>query len=1129
MKSGPIISKLDAFIRKYYKNQLIKGAIYAVSALLVLFLLMVVLEYFGYFSTLVRTVFFWSYAVFFLFCLVRFVAVPLARMYRIGRHLSYEQAALIIGRHFPEVSDKLLNLLQLQEMAEVEDSELLLASIEQKTKALSPIPFHTAINLKANRKYLKYALIPLAIIVLLLVVSPSVIRDSSQRILHYSTFYEKPAPFSYNILSEPLQVVQYQDFDLQMEIVGNTVPDDVSIIVEGVARKMQKVAKTTFSHRFDNVRKSREFRFEAAGVVSQVFELQMIPKPTLQNFSIRLTYPAYTGKQPETLTNTGDFSVPEGTVAKWVLKTKNVDNLCFVFDTVSKPLDREANGVFSKSCRVMRSFDYGVFTSNKLVKHTDTMFYTVSAIPDLTPMIAVSEVRDSVLNDKILFHGQIKDDYGFSKLVFSFSKANGDDNSQKITRLYEIPLPKGVNSHDFYYTLNLKDFGISIGDEIEYYFEVWDNDGVHGAKSAKSQTFKIEVPTEKELQNHIDKNISDIEKINEESVSEIRKTQQEITDMMRKLLDKKELTWQDQKQLEELAKKQKQLKENIAKMQEQIHRNNMLQEQYREQNEAIMEKQRELERLYDELMSDEMKELMNEMDKLLNDLDKKELHETLENMKLKNEDIEKQLDQNLELMKRLEAEKAVENAIDKASELAEKQRKLAEETEKSDKKDAERLLQQQEQLNRDFQDLKHSLDKAQEKLDQLEDSPTLKRNENLENQIDKEQRESKNQLQKGKNRNASLQQKSAADDLEKLSEQLSQSMEEMEQENLAEDVETIRQLLKNLVTLSFNQEDLIGSLNSTLIQDVKYQNIISGQNRIKSDFSTIEDSLRTLAKRQIKVASMISKNVSTINTNISASLRDLLRMNQAYYKNNKNTMASRSMQYTVTSLNNLALVLAESLDKMQSQMRQNSSQKKSNCKNPGSCNKPGQGSSGKKPSPKTMKQLQDALNKQMEALKKQMDGKGSKSGKKLGSQYSEQFARMAAQQEQIRRMMQKYAEELKQQSGGKAGKELDDVLKQMEQTETELVNKTITNQTLMRQQQIMTRLLEHEKAQMQREKDDHRESTEAMEFQQTSKPDLEKYNKLKNKEMQIMQTPPPSFTDYYRQKVNEYFYGKQRP
>ena len=54
-----LIEKLDAFIRKYYKNQLIKGVLYTIGLLLVLFILMSVFEYFGYFGTTVRMLLFW--------------------------------------------------------------------------------------------------------------------------------------------------------------------------------------------------------------------------------------------------------------------------------------------------------------------------------------------------------------------------------------------------------------------------------------------------------------------------------------------------------------------------------------------------------------------------------------------------------------------------------------------------------------------------------------------------------------------------------------------------------------------------------------------------------------------------------------------------------------------------------------------------------------------------------------------------------------------------------------------------------------------------------------------------------------------------------------------------------------
>lgn len=1122
-----ILQKIDAFIRKYYKSRMIKGCICVVSLLLAVFLVIALAEHFGYFSTAVRTVIFWTYILATAFFVGFYILVPFAKMHKIGSRISREQAALIIGEHFPEIGDKLLNLLQLQTMAETTDSDLLVAGIEQKTQALSLLPFRSAVDLKANRKYFKYLIIPLLVILLLLIVAPSTITAPSLRLLHHNTYYEKPAPFSFELLSHPLQAVKQDDFLLKVGIEGNTVPDEVYVNFGNRSYKMHKDDPATFSYLFKNVQKTQEFYFEAVGVRSQTFELKVFPKPLLLNFEVKLNYPAYTGKPAEQLSNVGDFAVPEGTSVQWSFQTQFVNSLSFIVDSSVQSLVPNQNGRLAFAKRIARTINYGFYTSNSYVNSSDTLFYTISAIPDIAPMIAVAEQHDTLLNDRVFFRGQIKDDYGFSRLAFKIVKTSADSSKNSI-KSYNLELQKGVSAQEFYYVLNVNELQLSSGESIEYYFEVWDNDGIHGPKSARSQVFEMRMPTDQEIQNQIDANIGNVNKANEQSLSEIKKTQQEISELMRKLVDKKELTWQDKKDLEQLAKQQKKLKDDIAKMQEQIKQNNQFQQQYREQSEAIMEKQRQLEQLYEKLMTDDMKELMKEIEKLMNDVDKSKLQETLENIKLKNEDIEKQLNQDIELMKRLEVEKAVENAIKKAEELSQRQRELSEQTSKASKKDAEKLQQQQEQLNKEFKDLQKSLDKAQEQFRQLEDSPTLRRDKNTEKNIENQQNNALQNLDKGKNKNASQNQKDAADDLDKMSNQLAESLVDMEQEDLAEDVETVRQLLKNLVTLSFNQEQLADDLNQTYIQDTKYQTIINRQNRVKIDFAAVEDSLRAMAKRQIKIASLVNKEVSAINTNISYSLRDLLRLNQNYYGQSKNSSASRSMQYTVTSLNNLALVLAESLDQMQQQMRQNNQMKKSgSCKKSGNCNNPSQGKSGKKPSPKTMKQLQEALNKQLEALKKQIDAKGKQqSGSRSNSEFSEQFAKMVAQQEQIRRMMQKYAEELKQSTAGNAGKELDDIMQKMEQTEHDLVNKTITEQTIMRQQQIMTRLLEHEKAQMQREKDDRRQSTEAHEVQQLSAPDLEKYNQLKNKNIETLQTNPASFTDFYKNKINEYFYNQ---
>ena len=196
------------------------------------------------------------------------------------------------------------------------------------------------------------------------------------------------------------------------------------------------------------------------------------------------------------------------------------------------------------------------------------------------------------------------------------------------------------------------------------------------------------------------------------------------------------------------------------------------------------------------------------------------------------------------------------------------------------------------------------------------------------NQIDQNQKGAENSLDKGKSKEASKQQKDASDELDKLSEQLAEAQQDIEQQDLAEDAEQIRRLLKNLVRLSFNQESLISKVSNTLIQDPQYQSIIIEQNKIKDDFRSVEDSLRAIAKRQLSVARVINKNVSDVNSSIARSLSELLNMNQSFYGSYKNAQASSSMQYAMTSFNNLALVMAESLDQMQNQMNQNQQKKK---------------------------------------------------------------------------------------------------------------------------------------------------------------------------------------------------------
>lgn len=1144
--SDDILRALDAFIRKYYKNQLIRGVLYTTGILLTLFLAVVLVEHFGWLPKVARGIMFWVVVVSVVVVVGWLVVRPLVKMYGHRHRLGRAEAARIVGRHFPEVGDKLLNLLQLMEAdegAQGAESDLLLAAVEQKTAQLRPVPFLKAIDLRKNRRYLRYALPPLVVLLLLLLVSPQVVTAPSRRIVNYTSDFERPAPFRFVVLNERLEAQQGADFELRVTTEGEAQPAEVTLDVEGRRYRMHP-DHGTFSYTFNRLQRSQTFRFEGGGVTSDECRLEVLPNPRVLSFRMVLSYPAYTGREAETVVGLGDAAVPEGTVVRWLFQTRDADTLHLgaaggEWMTASAVDERGQVGV---SRRVMTSCDYA-FCVSGAYSSSDTLHYSLSAIADAVPQIAVDELVDSLYPDRKIFRGRIKDDYGFSRLIFVHQTTNRADTAGNALSEAEIALGDGI-SQEFFFSFNLAELVLSPGDEVSYWFEVSDNDAIHGPKTVRSQRFEVKIPTEDELDSLLRQSASDVRQSADMQMGELQRLQEEIGEMMKKLVDKKELGWQDRKELEQIQQKQQQVRQMMQEMQRRIEENNRMEQRYREQSEQLMEKQRELDRLMNEVMDEKMKETMAEIDRMMQELDKKKMQQQLEQLKLDNAELERQLDQNIELMKRLEIEKRVEQTIQKMDRLAEEQRQLGERTsDKSAKQERPELEQRQRELNDRFQQLKQDIEQIKQDYKSLDPSTNFNVSQELEHRVEQQQQGAQQQLQKGRNKEASQMQREAADDMERLSEALAEAQLDAEQQDMAEDAGQVRQLLKNLVQLSFNQEELIDDIRSIYIQDPRYQTVIVRQNRIKDDFRNVEDSLRTLARRQVQVASAVTRELGEVNSNIARSLSGLLDMNQSFYgagsgtaggqaTGYRNHQAATSMQYSMTSLNNLALILAESLDQMQNQMRQNAQKKKSGqCKNSGKsnnqCSNPGKG----KPSPKSMRQMQEELNRQMEALKKQLEKQGNKPDGRhqigQGQQMSEEFAKMAAQQEMIRRMMQQYGQEMKSASGGdpKLAREIDQMMRQMEQTETDLVNRTITRQTIQRQQQIMSRLLEHERAEMQREKEQRRESHEAGDlYSQPLPAELEKYNLQLHPSADPLHSLPPSLQPYYRQKVSDFFY-----
>jgi hypothetical protein len=88
---------------------------------------------------------------------------------------------------------------------------------------------------------------------------------------------------------------------------------------------------------------------------------------------------------------------------------------------------------------------------------------------------------------------------------------------------------------------------------------------------------------------------------------------------------------------------------------------------------------------------------------------------------------------------------------------------------------------------------------------------------------------------------------------------------------------------------------------------------------------------------------------------------------------------------------------------------------------------------------------------------------------------NKEIAKMAAQQTAIRQRLEQMRNEMNKEGKGK-GNQLNPLIKELEQQERDLINKNFSPDMIKRQQDILTRLLESEKALKERGFEEKRES-----------------------------------------------------
>jgi hypothetical protein len=383
--------------------------------------------------------------------------------------------------------------------------------------------------------------------------------------------------------------------------------------------------------------------------------------------------------------------------------------------------------------------------------------------------------------------------------------------------------------------------------------------------------------------------------------------------------------------------------------------------------------------------------------------------------------------------------------------------------------------------------------------------------------------QSEQELGKDQKSKAGKSQSKAAQNLQDMANSLRSAAGGMEMEQIEIDIKAVRMILTNLMRLSFDQEQLMKKAGQTSVSSQQYLANQKEQSRLHNNSLMIRDSLFVLSKRLFKLAATVNKETTELEKNMLYAQNAL--------EERKISEAVTKQQFVMTRTNNLALMLNEMLSNLM-QMQAEAMKPGS-----GSCMKPG----GKKPKPGPGQQLSDIITKQKQLgdAMQQMEGKQKGQGKpgsegkpgegkgqqgENGGEYgnAEQLAKMAQQQAAIRRQLQQLNSLLNSKGLGNA-KELKELQEKMDKTETDLVNRRLSSELLLRQRDILTRLLETEKALREQEQDDKRSSKNPQDIARPVPAELQKYMNDRQNLLDFYKTVPPQLRPYYKNMVEQYY------
>jgi hypothetical protein len=646
------------------------------------------------------------------------------------------------------------------------------------------------------------------------------------------------------------------------------------------------------------------------------------------------------------------------------------------------------------------------------------------------------------------------DDYGISMMRLRYETKGGKG---EVALAYH-----GRTQARCDWTWDVGGLDIFPGEAISYYVEVQDNDALTGPKYARTDSYIARIPTVydlyEEIENRQDEDVAGLEEVADKA-KELKEDLEKIAEDMKKETSKSaELGWEEEQALKQNLQEQEAMAKRLDDMASSLDETLNMMSQNDLVNFDVIAKMEEIRQLLSEVASEDMMKALDKLREAMANLSPEEVRAALENMNMSQEDLLRKLDRTIEMLKRMQLEQRMEAAVNLAASIAEGQKQVNDQL-----REGENLAaagDKEKQLAADTAKLKEML-KGLEDLLKAQQNPVAedvaKAGEFMDRAaLEKAMEAMLSQMASGQRSDALGAGEGLEQKLGELAAMLKAAGESLSNNEKQKVMEALTRTMNSLRDVSERQEEVLSELE-TPDREVSREELARREMVYKEALDRVAEDIFEVSRTSLFVSPMVGRAILNIGQQIEEASRSLAeRMSPE---------ARAKVKASLGALNQMVTGLMDAMEKA------------SSCSSPG-------GMCEAFDSLENMCSTQMGINQGTQ----QMLGEGGQGEQGLSMEARSQMARLAAEQQLVKDGL----EGLGNQYGDRSEMlgRLDDLAEEARRVIEDLKKQTVNEETLQRQERILTRMLDAQKSLRQRDYSQRRKSRPGELYEVASPPPL---------------------------------------